>query len=236
MYGDSAAVRVRLAAATQTGVAAADHRPTRETDILAGVRCMPGGDRSTQARVLGDRRRQHPVDPGRRPREGLTVRGGLSTERLRHRSRRSIEEARIGPPASVRAEVPRPPQVVQGLFDKCFRDLSWSADQPESTPARAHGRARGLSQREPDRRLPVPAAPALLPEGRVDVRPLRHRASSCRWRAGTTHTGLFEPMASRGRSRRRNPSVVVEAVWVTRMETSLPRRFEPNDLVRFHVG
>ena len=36
---------------------AADHRPTRETDILAGVRCMLGGDRSTQARILGDRRR-----------------------------------------------------------------------------------------------------------------------------------------------------------------------------------
>ena len=34
------------------------------------------------------------------------------------RSRRSIEEARIGPPASVRAEVPRPPQGVQGLFKK----------------------------------------------------------------------------------------------------------------------
>ena len=63
MYGDSATVRVRLAAATRTGVVAADHRPTREIDILAGVRCMPGGDRSTQARILGDRRGQHPVDP-----------------------------------------------------------------------------------------------------------------------------------------------------------------------------
>ena len=39
------------------------------------------------------------------------------------RSRRSIGEARIGPPASVRAEVPRPPQVVQGLFEKRFNAL-----------------------------------------------------------------------------------------------------------------
>ena len=45
------------------------------------------------------------------------------------RSRRSIEEARIGPPASVCAEVPRPPQVVQGLFEKRFR-----AQDPRPAP------------------------------------------------------------------------------------------------------
>ena len=53
------------------------------------------------------------------------------------RSRRSIEEARIGPPASVRAEVPRPPQVVQGLFEKRFRrrPAGWRAPSVEWTGA-----------------------------------------------------------------------------------------------------
>ena len=65
---------------------ATTRRPAREIDSLADVRGMPGGDRTTQARVLGDRRGQHLVDPGCRPREGLTGRGGLSMERFGHRS------------------------------------------------------------------------------------------------------------------------------------------------------